>query len=471
MSYTEPLFIYFILLALALIALLPYDLLLVAIVLLSLVFCASFSLKSFIFILAYSLLVYGLSIILSNRKYILKHKFVFPFCCLLAISPLLYYKYSSYMLQIALKLFGSFPQYELEITMPIGISFVTFQALAYLADVYRGEIAYERSFLKSTLFLAFFPKLVAGPIVRAKEFFPQLVCFQRLDRRNTITGVELFLVGCFKKTVIADSLAPLVGKVFSNPGQFDAMTLWGAALAYTIQIYADFSGYTDMARGVSRIVGIELPGNFNWPYFSQSIRDFWRRWHITLSQWLRDYIYIPLGGSKVSPMRLAGNILVTWVICGLWHGASFTFILWGLYHGFFILIERTLHISVEHRGQFRFLAIPRALGTFVIVLVGWILFRANSYQDALTFLQRLFSFDAYSVDRFVQADVFSVWHGVLALAMLFAHFTAFRCGYDVNHVAILPRLTYPLRLAVMSITILLLIIAAQNQENFIYALF
>jgi len=284
------------------------------------------------------------------------------------------------------------------ILLPLGISFFTFQQLAYLVDVYRGEPA-ERNFLRYCLFVTFFPKLIAGPIVYQREFLPQLSKpgIYRFNPDNLAEGLTIFLLGLFKKVVIADMLAKFADPVFTavstgvlpSPSFFVA---WQGALAFTLQIYFDFSAYSDMAIGASRMFGITLPVNFNSPYKATNIREFWSRWHITLSRFLRDYIYIPLGGNRKGQIRQYINLMITMLICGLWHGAGWTFVAWGALHA--------VYLGVNHgwnKIKAAFALMPQRVGwlgiwsgrllTFSAVISGWVLFRAESFSSALAFLK------------------------------------------------------------------------------------
>jgi alginate O-acetyltransferase complex protein AlgI len=266
--------------------------------------------------------------------------------------------------------------------LPLGISFYTFEAISYVVDVYRGRTQPVRNPLNYALYILFFPHLVAGPIVRPYEFLPQIDRPKRFDWPRFQAGAQLFLLGLFKKSVIADNVALAVDPVFAEPGTFGSGALWLAVLGYAVQIYCDFSGYTDMALGLAQTLGFKLPNNFNAPYLATSPSDFWKRWHISLSRWLRDYLYIPLGGNRKGPVRTMVNLFITMLLGGLWHGANWTFVAWGAYHGLLLAIQRLLPKSLEHPA-FRPVGM---LVTFLAVCVGWVLFRAQSFADAVTIL-------------------------------------------------------------------------------------
>ena len=288
-----------------------------------------------------------------------------------------YYKYFNFFAENFANVFGITHE-SVNIFLPLGISFFTFQQIACLVDTYKGEMD-KVSFSEYILFVTFFPQLIAGPIVRAKEIIPQLVCMgEQINVEHIKFGLCLFAFGLFKKVVVADYFSPIVGIVFSHAEAanfFDALL---GTLAYTLQIYFDFSGYSDMAIGLGMLFGIRLPINFDSPYKSCSIIEFWRRWHITLSGFLKDYLYIPLGGSRQGEMRRYGNLMATMLLGGLWHGAGWTFVLWGGTHGFYLVCN---HFWRKHKHS---LSSGKAwILTFVSVWFAWIFFRADNIVDAL----------------------------------------------------------------------------------------
>ncbi len=275
----------------------------------------------------------------------------------------------------------------LSIILPVGISFYTFQALSYTIDVYRGNLKPTRDPLDFALFVSFFPQLVAGPIVRASEFLPQLQSSRKPSFTRTYDGFRQFTFGLFKKVLIADRIAFFVDHVFDDVGAFDGGTVWLGVLAYTIQIYCDFSGYSDMAIGSARILGYDFSENFRFPYLAKSPSEFWRRWHISLSSWLRDYLYIPLGGSRKGSRRTYVNLMITMLLGGLWHGAAWTFVFWGAWHGAALAVQRRF----LPRGGDRPTSLPAALAgwlaTMAVVIVGWVFFRAPDFEAALLILR------------------------------------------------------------------------------------
>jgi alginate O-acetyltransferase complex protein AlgI len=284
----------------------------------------------------------------------------------------------------------------LALVLSLGISFFTFHQIGYQIDRFRGQ-AGKHDFLDYALFVSFFPQLIAGPIVRQSEFLPQLKGFvERLGARNILIGLTIFSIGLFKKVIFADSLALYATPIFDTAAKgvaLDGRTAWLGTLAYTFQIYFDFSGYSDMAIGLARMVGINLPINFNAPYRSTSITEFWRRWHITLGRFLRDYLYFPLGGSRVPPLRHLANLMAVMLLCGLWHGAAWTFLVWGGLHGLALSAHRLwLRLFPSEKA-------PRRLWwrcsawvlTFIFVVVTWVFFRANSLTTAMSMLQSMAS--------------------------------------------------------------------------------
>ena len=276
-----------------------------------------------------------------------------------------------------------------QLIVPIGISFHTFQSISYLVDVYRRRMEAVRSLFDYALYLAFFPQLLAGPIVRAEIFFRDFVAWRAPNADDVGYGIMRIVFGLVKKMAVADQFAPISDRYFANPGLYPgALDAWAAVLAFTLQIYFDFSGYSDIAIGCARLLGFHFPKNFDRPYLATSITEFWHRWHITLSQWLRDYLYIPLGGNRDGTLATLRNLILTMLLGGLWHGANWTFVAWGGYHGALLALER---ITGYGRLETRSLALNalRTLATFVLVMLGWVLFRAQSFPEALHVVRAL----------------------------------------------------------------------------------
>ena len=306
---------------------------------------------------------------------------------ILVLGSLLYYKYAG-LLAVTLKdLFGI--KWRLpSIVMPIGISFYTFQAMSYLWDVRRKTIPAVMNPAKLGAYIAMFPQLIAGPIVRAGEVIMDLDA-PKMDLEHTWHGMLRFIRGLGKKVLLANTLAAVTGDAFALPAKSMSTGLvWFAALLYALQIYFDFSGYSDMAIGMGEIMGFRLPENFNFPYLATSVRDFWRRWHITLSSWLRDYVYIPLGGNRKGGFRTGLNLMLVFLICGFWHGAQWNFVIWGLWYGLWMIIER---IPAVQKKLMKAIPAPvRWLFTMAIVLVGWVMFQGLPMADTWTMIGRMF---------------------------------------------------------------------------------
>lgn len=289
----------------------------------------------------------------------------------------------------------------LDMLLPVGISFYTFQVLGYVIDVYEERIPAERHPGVFALFVAFWPQLLAGPINRAKLLLPQLRQHHAFEYQRTVDGFRLMLWGLFKKVVIADNLALHVNEVFNHAGELHGLPVLFAALFYTIQIYCDFSGYTDVALGAARVMGFSLTENFNRPYFARSVRDFWQRWHISLSTWFRDYVYFPLGGNRVAPWRWGLNIMLTFLLSGLWHGANWTFVIWGGLHGALLVLEnvtggfqkRLADRLTPAQGSRLNTAIQVGL-TMSLICLAWIFFRADSVGQALTVIRSMIPMNA-----------------------------------------------------------------------------
>ena len=320
------------------------------------------------------------------------------------IGILCYFKYSNFFIESLSELLISFginsnSLTSLQVILPVGISFYTFQTLSYTIDVYRREIKPTRDFLSFAAFVSFFPQLVAGPIERASSLLPQILNARQFNFNQAIDGLRLIVWGLFKKVIIADSLAPIVNYTFENYSSLDGTSLALGAVYFAFQIYGDFSGYSDIAIGTSKLFGFELMTNFNYPYFSRNIAEFWRRWHISLSTWFRDYLYIPLGGSKGSKIKSIRNIFIIFIVSGFWHGANWTFIAWGgihasLYLPTFILGTNRKYLSKKETEYSLYEKIKQALGiinTFIFVTLAWIFFRANNINEAYYYIIKIFT--------------------------------------------------------------------------------
>jgi alginate O-acetyltransferase complex protein AlgI len=344
---------------------------------------------------------YAVGVALTNKP----QKLTLVFGIAVNLSLLGYFKYANFFIDNLNQLTGF--NYHLEtIILPLAISFFTFQQITYLVDAYKGETK-EYNFLHYCLFVTFFPQLIAGPIVHHKEMLPQFAknCIYKFNHENLAVGLTIFFLGLFKKVVIADGIAVYATPVFAAAEQGVALTFfeaWGGALAYTFQLYFDFSGYSDMAIGIARMFGIRLPLNFHSPYKAVNIIDFWRRWHITLSRFLRDYLYIPLGGNRKGKMRRYLNLIITMLLGGLWHGAGWTFVVWGALHGFYLMINHawhTLRKALGHdlnRSSWWGRGLSQLI-TFIAVVVAWVFFRAESFNGAINVLSGMIGINGFAL--------------------------------------------------------------------------
>ena len=291
----------------------------------------------------------------------------------------------------------------IKIILPLGISFFTFKAISYAVDVYRKELEPTDSLIDFGIFLSYFPYMLSGPIMSAKIMLPQLRAIPtRLSSATVNSALLLIALGFFRKTVIGDYAAPLVDRIFGNSTQFDWKSLLIGVFAFSFQIYGDFAGYTDMARGISRLLGIELIRNFREPYLSRNITSFWRHWHISLSTWFKNYLYIPLGGNRVRFNRSALNLMLVMTIAGLWHGAAVTFLVWGMFHGFLLVAHKMWIRSTSDLMLMKNLHIPNIFKicvTFALVSLGWIFFRADSFQSAIELIGRILGKSTGAFDR------------------------------------------------------------------------
>lgn len=354
------------------------------------------------------------SVSMKVKKLLLALGSVIPLAFLLVFK---YYDFLNGAVFAALDNVGlRWPLPELRLLLPIGISFYTFMAVGYLVDVYRGTIKAERNLGFYALFIAFFPQVTSGPIGRAAALLPQLKNPERLRHNNVMEGLKQMVWGYFMKLCVADRLAIYVDVVYGNFEHHNGTTLLLASVFYSVQIYCDFAGYSLIAIGAARIMGVRLMENFRRPYFAHNIKDFWSRWHISLSSWFRDYVYIPLGGNRVSRPRHMGNLLITFLVSGLWHGANWTFIVWGGLHGLFQIVENLWRKSVSTciLGKLHMPGIGQILLTFVVVNFAWIFFRAPDIETAVSIIGRILTSAGIP---FVDFPVFSM--GLLSLSLLF----------------------------------------------------
>jgi alginate O-acetyltransferase complex protein AlgI len=350
-----------------------------------------------------------------------------------------------------------------EIPLPIGISFFTFQAVSYLVDIYRREIAAAGSYGEFAVYHSLFPQLVAGPIVRYREIKSEMLN-RRIDREAITEGAYRFCLGLGKKIVIADNLATVADAMFKlPPNELGFGHAWLGIICYSLQIYFDFSGYSDMAIGLGRLLGFHFPENFDQPYRSANITEFWRRWHMTLSRWFRDYLYIPLGGNRHGSLRTFAHLWIVFLLCGLWHGAGLTFVVWGLYHGLLLIIERFADTKLHWR--------PSGLGgivlSFALVTIGWVFFRASTVTDAVHYLSAMFFFGAAgreyrSLASYLTPDI----QFYLAIGLFFAFAPLQRLSWlRVDRPLVMAQ---QLGFSALSLTYSSLLLAANSFNPFIY---
>lgn len=352
-------------------------------------------------ILGTTLVSWAMSNVIEKSEKTRYKKLALALTLISSLGVLFFYKYFDFLSGTVFDIAAHFGykgnSFALKLMLPVGISFYTFQTLSYVIDVYRGEVKTEKNFFFYALFVSFFPQLVAGPIERPGNLIPQLKEEHKWSNSNAIAGAKMLILGFFKKICVADLLSGVVNSVYNNPEEASAIGVIIATVLFAVQIYCDFSGYTDIAIGCARIMGIRLMKNFDRPYSSASIKEFWSRWHISLSAWFRDYLYIPLGGNRVKKWRNLLNLFVVFLISGLWHGAAWTFVLWGALHGIYQIVGK---LTIKPRNNLiqklgksenskSVLIIRRAI-TFILVDAAWLLFRANSIGDAGILIKRLF---------------------------------------------------------------------------------
>lgn len=347
----------------------------------------------------------------------------------------------------------------LEIILPVGISFYTFQTMSYTIDIYRRQLEPVDSFFDFALFVAFFPQLVAGPIVRAADFLPQLQRPIELKTSNLWFGSQIFIVGLFKKLMIADAVSPFVDQVYAYPEYYSSLTVWLAVLAYGLQIYCDFSGYSDMAIGCARMFGFHFERNFFMPYLSLNITEFWRRWHISLSTWLRDYLYISLGGNRKGRVRTYVNLMITMILGGLWHGANWNFVIWGTLHGFALAFHKLWSFRFKPGGYVS--QIISGIVTFLFVMLAWVLFRAQDTHTMLAVYDKLFFIEPGGASWYYHATFVA-----FGLA-LFGHLAGSR-RTSAELVFFETPYSYRVAFAVTSVLLIIYVFAPTNVSPFIY---
>lgn len=404
----------------------------------------------------------------SNRKLVCGVNIV------INILILCYFKYFNFFTENLRILFSQFGyQYDwftLDVLLPVGISFYTFQAISYPIDVYRRKIEATNDFVAFSAFISFFPQLVAGPIERSTNLLPQFLTKRTFDYSKAVDGIRQMLWGFFKKIVIADNCAGVANSIFNNYESNSFYILWLGAFFFAFQIYGDFSGYSDIAIGTARLFGINLSRNFHYPYFSKDIAEFWRRWHISLNTWFRDYVYIPLGGSRCSKAKIIRNTMIIFLLSGLWHGADWTFVAWGAYHGLLFL---PLILSGKNRRNLEVVACDKILpsfreflsiiGTFILVTIGWIIFRAENIADAFLYIKRCVSFAPGGDSVSDQTSIIA--YTILLIVMSVLDWTQRRRSYGLEIVRGRPMVVrWSLYIAIC----FFIIIFVGEQEQFLY---
>lgn len=422
----------------------------------------------FLFLLVFStLLDYFTGIKMTDSENARVKKFWFFVSIIVNLSFLGFFKYYNFFTGSFSEFISNFGihinTYTLQIVLPVGISFYTFHGLSYVIDIYRGRIKAEKNFIDYSVFVCFFPLLVAGPIERATHLLPQVKTKREFSQSMFNSGLIQIAVGLFRKIVIADTLAVYVDTIYKNPGIYNSSSLVLATVFYAFQIYFDFAGYSDIAIGTAKLFGFDLLKNFNFPYFSKSITEFWRKWHMSLSSWLRDYLYIEFGGNKSGILKTYRNLMLTMLIGGLWHGSNWTFIIWGGIHGMALSIEK----FVKSGPFFKFLQKFNSLGylyTFTIVGFAWIFFRAANVKSALTVISGILkcSFSA----PFINDINLLINSAFVLLTGLVFDWYLFKRKIQLEHLG--ERLSFIKIIFFIVIAILLITLFYSNSNNFIY---
>lgn len=360
----------------------------------------------FLFVLIYITIInYGIILLLSKKK----DKSILTLGIILSLLPLVFFKYTYFLLNDVLGIEG---EVFGKIILPVGISFFTFQALSYTIDIYRQKENVIPSLLDFSLYTAFFPTVLSGPIERARTLMPQIKNLQHCDFHLILNGIQLFTWGVFQKIVIADRISEYVGHVYAYPESYGTTTILLTISLYSIQIYCDFAGYSNMAIGIGRMLGFYIYKNFNFPYFSTSIYDFWKKWHISLTSWLTEYVYFSLGGNRVKKWRWMLNILIVFLVSGIWHGAAWTFIVWGGIHGIYQIIEHYVLGKKKFKNSLSKIVAGSTL--FTIVSLAWVFFRANSIEQAWNVLSSLGNlniplFTMFATQFFLMLFILFIW--------------------------------------------------------------
>ena len=407
----------------------------------SLYFYMSYS-AELIFLIVFTILVsWVCSLIIEQSENPHVRKLCLVVTLLVCFGILAFFKYYNFLAGSVAGIVGLFsgtrPDFSLDLLLPVGISFYTFQTLSYAIDVYRGDVKTERHLGYYALFVTFFPQLVAGPIERPGNLMPQLKEMRDPDRNDVSKGAKKMLEGFFKKIVVADLVAKIVDRVYNDPESATALGIVIATVLFAVQIYCDFSGYTDIAIGCARIMGIRLMQNFDRPYTARSIAEFWRRWHISLSSWFKDYLYFPLGGSRCAKWKAYRNLMIVFLVSGLWHGADWTFVIWGVLHGAFQVVGKmtrkgrdSLYDKLHINREGKLYAWGQRIVTFILVDFAWLFFRANNVHDLGVLLKRLFTTWAVAPSAVFGALEISV---LTAIIIVFAILIMNQFDHAINH--------------------------------------
>lgn len=379
----------------------------------------------FLFLLLISTcLDYFVALAIQNSQDVSKRKLFLGISLIGNLGMLGFFKYYNFFVQSWIDAWSSIgvtmEATTLNIILPVGISFYTFQTLSYTIDVYRNEMKPTKNFIDFAAFVTFFPQLVAGPIERASHLLPQFYKSRVFDYQNAVLGCKLIVWGMFKKVVVADNCAFFVTKIFDNPEAYSSGELFVGMVFFAFQIYGDFSGYSDIAIGLSKLFGFDLMVNFKFPYFSRDIAEFWRRWHISLSTWFRDYIYIPLGGSKGTMGLQIRNVMKIFLISGFWHGANWTYVVWGVFHAVLFLPLLLFNVNRSHliTKSYGWIDFAKISATFFIVCVGWVFFRADSIASAFQYLAHMFELKRLSLSLFYSTNANLMIFALSTLAIM-----------------------------------------------------
>ncbi len=480
MSFSSITFLIFMVAVFILYWILPHPCRWVALLAANVVFYASFETRFLLLFFFLIVLSYGGAILMEKNRKIAKG--VLITLIVLIAGSLAFFKYADFAITSVSKIASyfaiPFTSASLHLLQPVGISFFSFQMIGYLSDVYRGKVSAYRHFGKYAVFASFFANITSGPIERADHFLPQLDEEKTFDYERIVYGATLLLIGLVKKIVIADTVAKYVDSVFNHLDLSAGASVLIATLLFTLQIYCDFSGYSDMAVGLAKLLGFDLIINFRQPYFSRSIKAFWATWHISLSTWLRDYIYIPLGGNRKGTVRRNINLIVTFLISGLWHGANWTYVLWGLIHGVAQVIENTVYrksaapkagLLQADAGTGRAKVVLQWFVTFLIVCIAWIFFRANSIKDAVYAVTHLVR--AGSVDRTLLSLGMSAKAVIKVVCMAAGLWAYDFFSRRTDLILLLRRQKWPLRWVLYTVfAVLVIVLKIHNGTNasFIY---